>query len=318
MNRIEDIKSNSDKRRELRRNLEKNAASHDNFGLNDLMLAIIVVIAMVVSLTDFKLSLGDFKNFTALTLFLYLITTLVYRNRYNKGKLRGRSDAEYSEALKTYRDVRDKVTQLGIVSEVPTFCREYKVRELREYRMSLLAEVDLDYDAYLHKYRHMNNKSIMRLNLPLSVRKTIIKCNNAKPIRLTPGLMMNENGESDRYKLIGQSGKEREIKDKRQDFIHRGLWVLFGGMIAVDVILDFSIITVIQWFVRMIPIISAIIMGDDSGFCDIAVTETNFKRDQASIINIFFEYHNEKKEQPTEVQTETEPTEVPTEVPASD
>lgn len=301
MDRMDEIKptvTGSEKRRELRRNLEKDTLSYDKFSMNDLMLAVIVLIAMVLSLTDFTFTLGDFKNFTALTLFLYVITTIVYRNRYNKGKLRGRHDAEYTEALNTYRMAMNKITENGLTSKVPTFCQEYKMREIKEYRKGLLADVDITYDEYMEKYRHMTNRHIMLLPLPWNVRKTIVKCNKAKPLRLTPGLIMNENGESNRHKLVGQSGRERERKDKRKDFITRGLIVALGGMIAVDVILSFSFITVIQWFVRMLPIFTAFITGDDAGFCDIAVTEANFKKDQTSIINLFFEYDNKAKEEP--------------------
>jgi hypothetical protein len=293
MERLED-KSMAEKRRELRKSLEKDTASHDKFGMNDVILIGIVLIAMVISLTDFTLSFGDLKNFTALTLFLYVITTIVYRNRYNKGKLRGRSDPEYIDALQTYRTNKNKITELGMLSAVPTFCQEYKARELKEYRKGLLMDVDLDYDEYMEKYRHLPKSHVMRLSLPLNTRKTIIQCNEAMPLKLTAGLILNESGEADRQNLVGQSGREREIKDKRKDFIQRGLMVVLGGMIAVDVILDFSFITVIQWFVRMLPILSAIIMGNDSGFCDIAVTETNFKKDQTSIIHLFFE-HNKIK-----------------------
>ena len=306
MERTDEPLSGSEKRRELRKSLEKDTGSRDKFGMNDLMLIGIVLIAMVVSLTDFKLSFGDFKNFTALTLFLYVITTIVYRNRYNKGKSRGRSDSEYIDALKTYRKNKNEIVERGLLSEVPTFCQEYRVRELMEYRKGVLMDVDLDYDEWLEKYRRLTNKEVMRLKLPLNMKNAIITCNNAMPIKLTPGIILNENGESERQSLVGQSGREREIKDKRKDFIQRGLMVLLGGMVAVNMILDFSIITVIQWFVRMLPIISAVIMGDDSGFCDIAVTETSFKKDQTAIINLFFEY-KKSKETPTDTPTLDQP-----------
>ena len=305
MDRIDEPLSGAEKRRELRRNLERDTSNVNKFSMNDLMLAGIVVIAMVLSLTDFTFSLGDFKNFTALTLFLYVVTTIVYRNRYNRGKLRGRSDPEYLEALKTYRLAKNKITELGIASDVPTFCQTYKTTELKEYRKGILADVDLDYNEYMEKYRHLTNKAVMKLSLPLNMRKAIIKCNNAEPLKLTPGLIMNESGEADRHKLVAQSGREREIKDKRTDFVWRGLMVALGGMIAVNVIFDFSFLTIVQWFVRMLPMLSALIMGDDSGFCDIAVTETNFKKDQTAIINLLLEYVK-AKEPPEEEATTTE------------
>ena len=309
MERIEDTMSGADKRRELRRGLERDVTNVNKFSMTDLMLAGIVLIAMVISLTDFSFTLGDFKNFTALTLFLYVITTITYRNRYNRGKLRGRSDPEYIEALSAYREAKDEITRLGIASDVPTFCQEYKARELKEYRKGILSDVDLDYDKYMQEYRGLSDKQVMRLSMPINQRNAIVKCNNAMPIKLTPGLIMNESGEADREKLVAQSGREREIKDKRKQLISRALIVLLGSAIAVDVIIDFSFITIVQWFVRMLPIISAIIAGDDGGFCNIAVTETNFKKDQTAIINLFFEYHNAKVALiPEETPEETEDT----------
>ncbi len=291
---VEKLDSRSDKRREFRKSLEKGALNPNKFALNDLILIVLVVIAMVISFTDFTLSFSNFKKFTALTLFLYVITTIIYRNRYNRGKSRGRTDADFCDALQTYRVEKGKIINSGIASEVPEFCRVYKKRELMEYRASILSDVDMEYEEYIEKYRRMANRDIMRLRLPLDMRKAIIRCNEAKPIRLTPGLIMNENGEADREKLLSQSGREREKKDKRRDFITRGLWVVLGGAIVVNIVLDFSLTTIIQWLVRMMPILSAIIMGDDTGYCNVTVTETNFKRGQTSVIHLFLEYHNNK------------------------
>lgn len=293
MNRVDVPLTNSEKRRELRRSYETH-----QFNVKDLSLAGIVIVAMIISLTDFTLSAGDIRKLTALALFLYVVATMVYHNRYDKGKFRGREDKDYLDSLGAYRTARKKISDEGATSEVPEFCREYKVRELREYREGMLADVDLNYDEYMQKYRHLPFRDVMKLRLPFYTRRTIVKCNRAKPIKLTPGMILNEDGEADRNKLIGQSGRERERIDKRKYFIRRGLVVLLGCMIVVDVILDFSVITIIQWFVRMLPIFSAIIMGDDSGYCDIVVTENNFKRGQTTVIGLFFEYRNSKRPTP--------------------
>jgi hypothetical protein len=293
MDRVDVPMSGAEKRRELRRSYE-NHDKLNGFSLNDIVLAGLVIIAMVVSLTDFTFTLGDFKNLTAMTLFLYVVTTIVYRNRYNKGKVRGRSDPEYIAALEAYREAKKKVSDQGIATELNDFCRAYKEDELRAYREGLLSEVNITYDEYLEKYRQLTSRDVMKLQLPSDTRRAILMCNKSKAIKLTPGLIMNENGEANRHRLVGQSGHEREIKDKRRDFVLRGLTVLLGGMIAVDVVLGFSFITIVLWFVRMIPVLTAIIIGEDSGFCNIAVTETNFKKEQTAIIGLFFEYQKNK------------------------
>jgi len=115
-------------------------------------------------------------------------------------------------------------------------------------------------------------------------------------LRLVPGMILNESGEADREKLLGTSGKEREKRDKKEQLVSRALTVLFGSMVVVNIIFDFSLVSIIQWLARMIPIIFAIFSGDDSGYCNITVTETNFKKDQTFVINLFHEFFAEKKQ----------------------
>lgn len=270
--------------------------------LNDIMLVILVVMAAAISFTDFTLSFTSIKNFTALTAFLYVVTSLVYRNRYSKGKQRGKNDADFVAALEEYRTKVKDIYDSSLAALVPDFCKEYKLRELREYRESLLTDIEMSYEEYKSKYWGLSNGQIRRLKCAREIKRTLIKCNNAKPIKLVPGLIFNERGEIRRDKLVGQSGKERERFDKRSQLISRAAVVLFGGTIAINILFDFSILTVIQWFVRMLPVVFAMVTGEDGGFCCIAVTETNFKRDQTSIINLFFEWIKEKKKAEKEIE----------------
>ena len=290
-----DEKSNGDIRRDLRRSFEKKITEKepDRIQLNDIMLAVIVLIAAIISFADFTLSFGSIKNFTALTVFLYIITSLVYRNRYARGMQKGKGDVEYIGSLEEYRKKRQSIYDSGLAGLVPQFCKDYRARELREYRESLLIDIDMDYDEYKEKFLGRSKRYIVRSNYSAYVKRVLLKCNTAKPIRLVSGLILNESGEMDREKLIGQSGQEREALEKRVQLVQRGLMVLFGSVVAINIILDFSLLTIFQWLVRMMPIVVAIITGEDSGFCNVTVTETNFKRDQSRVINLFFEYTKE-------------------------
>ncbi len=284
--------SYSESRREMRRRLEKGAADNapDRIQLNDIVLFLLVAVTAVISFTDFSLSIKNIISLTALTVFLYVVTSMIYRNRYAKGRQRGKRDPEYKDSLLEYRRKRQKIYDDSCAGLVPEFCKHYKTRELREYRESLLTDVEVEYDEYLKKYRRLPDWDVLKLHLPWDIKKTIIKCNRAKPLRLVPGLILNENGEMDREKLLGQSGREREKRDKRQQLISRAVIVIFSSTVAINLVFNFSLVTVIQWMVRMIPIISALFAGDDAGYCNITVTETNFKRDQISVINLFNEY----------------------------
>lgn len=297
MNRIVPNVPEDEYRGNIRKEIEKTAIKKapDKVQVNDFMLAALVLIAAVMSFTDFTLSFGSIKNFTALTLLLYVVTTLVYRNRYSRGKSRGMQDNDYIEALGAYREKLKGIYSNSLAGLVPIFCKEYKVKELREYRENLLADIEMSYEEYKEKYWGKSGLRILFLNCSFNIKKTLIKCNRAKPIDICPSLLLNESGEASREKLAGKSGKERERSDKKKQMIERAIIVLFGSAIAINIILDFSLLTVFQWFVRMCPIVIAMITGEDSGFCCIAVTETNFKRDQTSIINLFDEWIPEYK-----------------------
>ena len=80
MNRIDNVheeKSNTELRGDLRRNLERSVleSNPDKVQVNDFMLGLLVLIAAVVSFTDFKLTFGSIQSFTALTVLLYVVTT---------------------------------------------------------------------------------------------------------------------------------------------------------------------------------------------------------------------------------------------------
>lgn len=287
-----DYKQRAEERRNTRRDFERGVINNepDRFQLNDLMLGALVLIAAVLSFTDFSFSAGDWTNLTALTLFLYFITMFVYRNRYAKGIARGKRDLEYQESLKNYRKNRQEITLKHLVSHVPGFCTHYKKQELREYREGLLCDIEMDYDTYKEKYIMMSRKDILKLPISGEAKRIILKCNSAKTIKLYPGMILNESGEYDRNKLIGKSGRQRERHDKKMQAVTRAVYVLFGAAVAFDMIFNFSLMTVAQWVVRMLPIIIAIISGDDGGYCNITVTETNFKRDQSNVIGLFMEY----------------------------
>lgn len=274
----------------FRKRAEKRILKADQIHTNDVMLAALVVIAATVSFTDFSFSLGSLANITALTVFLYIVTVFVYRNRYAGGIARGKKETEYTEALSEYRKSRGEIYEKDLAGLVPSFCTAYKKRELREYRESLLCDIDMSYDEYSEKYLRMTRREILREPLSLEVKRTLIKCNSARSVKLMPGMILNENGEFDRQKLIGKSGRQRERTDKRKEAISRAVYVLFGALIAFDVIFNFSLQTILMWAVRMLPVILAMITGDDEGYCNITVTEVAFKKAQVNVINLFNEW----------------------------
>ena len=220
------IENSAEKRRTAMRDFERGMLnnSSDKFQMNDLALGALVIIAAILSFTDFSFSAGDLKSLTALTLFLYIITMFVYRNRYGKGMSRGKSDPDYKQSLSTYREKREEISRKNLASYVPGFCTYYKKTELREYRESLLCDIEMDYDTYKEKYIMMPKKEVLKLPISIEAKRIILKCNSAKTVKLYPGLILNESGEFDRDKLIGKSGRQRGTDQRFQKILRHHGW----------------------------------------------------------------------------------------------
>ena len=142
----------------------------------------------------------------------------------------------------------------------------------------------IDYETYQSEYLNLNFWGILMLKKSWRFRIAILRCNWAKPVKLTPSMLLNESGDARRKRAIGISGKQRESRDKMWNAFSKAIISLGGGAIVVSLVLDFSWETLAQWAIRILPVIGAIISGDADGYDDIAVTESNHKREQAEII----------------------------------
>lgn len=257
--------------------------------LSDIALIAMVAIAAIVSFSDITLDMRSLGNFTAMTAFLYCITTMTYRNRYNHGKMRGREDPEYKRALSDYEAALKEIPKECTDDMIAEYCEQYKERELKGYRKDLLLSFHVEYDVYKSTYLNMKFWEVLTLKKSWAFRWMILRCNRAKAIRLTPSMILNESGRARRDRVIGMSGAQRERIDKTWEAIWRVIMSVGGGAIVVSLMFDFSWQTVAQWGIRISPVVTAILSGGDAGYNDIAVTETNHKRGQTEMIRRMIE-----------------------------
>lgn len=249
------------------------------------MLIALVLVAALISFTGVTLSFQSIRDFTALTAMLYVITTMSYRNRYNNGKLRGKNDKEYRDALEDYQNAIEGIPASITDERIASYCEQYKERELKEYRKDILMGFHVKYDEYERQYLSLNFWQILFLRKPWSFRVAVWRCNRAKPMKLDQNMLMSESGNARRKRAIGISGTQRERRDKAWNSISKAIVSMMGGAVAVSIVLDFSMETLAQWAIRILPVIGAIISGDSDGYDNIAVTECNRKREQTKIIN---------------------------------
>lgn len=98
---------------------------------------ITLVVAALVTFTDLSFEGFGAKNFTALVVIMLLSSYLIYFSMEDTGEKAGEESEEFKSALKTYADVRLKISA-DKMTALREFCKEYSAAELEYRRESLL------------------------------------------------------------------------------------------------------------------------------------------------------------------------------------
>lgn len=259
--------------------------------LGDFVIFITIVIATAVNFTDFGFSFQGINQITALSLLIYVVTTLTYNHCYNKGKMEGKQDEEYIKTEAEYNDERDSILKENLADRLPEFIDDYIKSELVEYRKGILIQYDLKYEDYVQKYLQMPFFKILRQKMRLKMKLAIMKCNRAKPVSIKKSdiVSCDENGVK-RSRPIGLSGHKTERIDKLSNMLTRVVLTIFSGTVCIDIVFNFSWIALIQWGFRMLPILSALIFGPSDGFLNITKSDAGFKKNQIYVIRLFKEW----------------------------
>lgn len=270
----------------------------------DVTLFAAVAIAAVISLGEVTLTVSSISNVTLLVSLLYMLTTLVYRNRYALFLDRGKATERYREAYAEYDRLRSRLYDAGLSERVSDFCSEYISRELREYREGLLAEAGVPYGDYMDKYRGLGAIKLRKMySLSPYAIKAVINCDRAKGIRLNKNMiLLNDGDTAERGKPFGFSSKARQRRDYRINILSRLCMTVLSGVIAVSFIVDPSVSTLVQWCVRMVPIVSAAFFGSVNGFSNGSETAVNYLLSQTLKIREIFEWAGVRSEPSAEPQ----------------
>ncbi len=234
----------------------------------ELTLFAALVISAVISLGQVSLSLHSAKNITLLVCLLYVLTTLVYQNRYSAGLEKGKKSEKYKGAYAYYDSLRKKVLESPSIAELSDFCTRYSANELRHYREGLLAEIPMSYEEYEQKYSLLTLREIKKKHrLSARALSVIAKCRRARLIHMSKNMLLMSDGDLCTREYIGLlSSKEKQSRDYKINMLSRIALTTLSGAVAVSFFAEPTLSTLVQWCVRMMPVISAAFMGYSGGY----------------------------------------------------
>lgn len=272
----------------------------------DIVIFVTIVIATAVNFTDFGFSFQGINRITALSVLLYIVTTMTYNHCYNKGKMDGKQDEEYLATAKEYHAERDSLLHGNLIGKLPDFLEDYIKSELVEYRKGILLPYDLNYEEYAAKYLPMPLHAILRQKMRFRVKLAIIKCNRAKPVAIKKSdLISCDENSVRRSRPMGMSGHKLEKVNKLSGMLWRALMTIFSGTVCIDLVFNFSWTALIQWGIRMLPILFALIFGRSNGFLNITEVEAGFKKNQIYMIRLCKEWCAKESPEETVQQQNT-------------
>ena len=254
----------------------------DSDNLNSLAtnagLFILCAIASVVSFWDVTLTIDKAFTIGWVTVLLYIVSTTVYRTKYDGGIYRGRQTDAYKEITGTFRTYRDRIMKESRIDDLREWCRDFRIQDVRNVRMEIVCPY-MSYDDYLAKYANLSPQKVKELGLSRKVQSAINRANAVEPVELTADMLLNLSFSKKLFgkrRILPRSGDEQRRGDFVSNYAKRLVITILCGLFAVEFISDPSMESFLQWIIRMIPVVMAFLTGDTGGFRN--ATEISVRR----------------------------------------
>lgn len=253
-----------------------------------------IVLAALLSMGEVAFSWNGLRDLSLLVAVIYVVATLIYKNNYAGGILRGKASDEYKEAKREYDEVKAKITSTDVLPKLPELCVEFCLEELKQYRATILAGACITYDDYEENYINKGYKELKKLGLTGRAIKCVTKADRAKAKHFDPQSLLSEEGSRliFRRSILGVSSKMRERIDFGTNAFTRAATAVLSGMIAVNILWDFSFAMIATWGVRMLPILGAAISSTAAGVNNVMYTLIPNIRRKTEIMRAILAKHN--------------------------
>ncbi len=257
----------------------------------NLGLLLLCLVAAFVSFWDINLYFDASKLLSIgfVTILIYIITVTVYRTKYDDGLLQGRATDGYKEAIGRFDELCKTINENLLIDSLRVWCNEYRRKEVESIRRDIITPY-ISYAEYESKYLMLSDKAINKLPLQKGLKRAIRSANHILPAELTADMLLNRAFSVKIFgkrKMLPKSGDEQRNIDLLLNYIKVFVRTFLCGVFVVQVASDPSIETILQWIVRMIPIVMAFITAHPAGYKNASEISVRRINAQCSVIDIF-------------------------------
>lgn len=251
--------------------------------VNSILIIAAAIIFAVVILSYFVEDLNVFtdltlKELTSGALWVcigcFSISEIIKKVAINRAKLTN----EYIEAKKSTDADFARYSKIGALRYADEYCREYERNLLKETRIHLLSSVGLEYDDFIEKYLAKSVWYIFKTYKNLSLKQLwmIHKANRVKQVTYNADFLRTT---VKTRKNIAPSDAHDTDKKNMQNTITSFITSIGGGVfaftIARDLVISFTVATMIEAAIKVAVIIMSSAFRASFGWSLITETEVS-------------------------------------------
>lgn len=254
--------------------------------LNFIVGIFIVFVVVIFSTTDMHLtSAFDWAALGMMFFILLFASYSMYINTSSAGSKAGRETEAYKKVKERHEQLRRQITEKKLQGALPHFCKKYVEEELKNTREAILAEVGINYEDYVAKWRSADKKTVrVTENLTEREKKAIIAANSTKPITLTSDMIFKGDRKKTSRDPLGIDAHTIKTQTYAAKLIQSFAISAVPVVIVLEVTTGFTWATFASILMKILPIVVNAFSGFEFGFKNIVVDTVNHLNDQSDLI----------------------------------
>ena len=256
----------------------------------DVALLALCLLAAFVSFWDVGFSINKAFTVGLLSILIFVISTTVYRTKYDGGIYKGRQTTEYQTAKASFEQIRDFIVSRSLINTLADWCNKYRVNDLTQIQKGIVCPY-MTYEEYTEKYKNISKRKVIRCNLSWQATKAVILANSVMPLELSADGLLGITAQTNLFgkrKALPISGGQKRKNDMIVNYASKFIFTFVLGMFAVEILSDPTLETFLQWLIRMFPVVIAYITGEINGYRNVTAIDTHRINAQSHILRLFF------------------------------
>lgn len=256
--------------------------------VNAFLILVLALSTYVTVSTSFDIDWGKL-GFTSI--FVYLISCVIYSNSLNLGESAVAKKQEYKDACKNCIEAIDTLVKNKYIEHIDEYCSEKRKSDLEMRRQSVLGAVYISWDKYVEEYaqksikelramkrekagedkpaRYFNKEQIIAL---IKVKR--MKCHKFSPQQLTRPI------DAKTEEFLEDIAKLRR-KTMARKMLMSLLLTLIAVSFSVEMVNDFSYRTVVEGVVKLMPMAWSWASGHFAGYNIASNNKMAYYKDKA-------------------------------------